>query len=324
MNSLSLYLRQNIRAYIAVVILIVLFSIYIGMHPRGFSLYVLTAWSNQGVALAFVALGQMLVVVTGGLDLSIGAIMALTGAIASEVVNGSPFEVAVGVVMVIGAGALCGLVNGLIVVYGRIQSIIATLASGAVFTGLALLIRPIPGGDVSEGLSDALTYDIAAMVPTSLVFLIVVVLAIWWPYRQSVIGRAIYGFGSSPEAAYMSGLNVHAARIVAYVLAGVFAGFGGLFLSLQTLSGDASVGFSYTLNSIAAIVIGGVALSGGSGLAIGAIAGAFILRTISSMMFFSGLPPLAQPMVEGLVLLAAVSFGAIRLIKTRNRLRILS
>jgi len=320
----ALYLRQNARPLVAVAVLVLLFVIFMSMHPRGLSVYVVTSWSNQGVALAFAAIGQMLVVITGGLDLSIGAIMALTNSLASELVIGSPLEVAAGVALVILAGAGCGLVNGLVVVYGRIQPIVATLASGAVFTGLALLVRPIPGGDVSEELSDALTYETFGTLPTSMIFLIAVTFVIWWPYRRSLLGRAIYGIGSAPDAAYMSGLNVDLAKISAYTLAGVFAAFGGLFLSLQTLSGDATIGFSYTLNSIAAVVIGGVALSGGSGLVFGAIAGAFVLRTISAMMFFSGLPPLAQPMIEGLVLLGAVSFGALRLLRTRNRLQILT
>lgn len=323
MADLGLYFRQNLRPWVAFAVLATLFVVFIAMHPRGLSVFVMTTWSNQGVALAFAAVGQMVVVVTGGLDLSIGAIMAVTNSLASVVVNGSPLEVAFGVVLVILAGAACGLVNGLVVVYGRIQPIVATLASGAVFTGIALLIRPIPGGDIDEGLSDALTYEVFDTLPASLVFLLAVVVAIWWPYRRSIMGRAIYGIGSSADAAYMSGLNVGAAKISAYVLAGVFAAFGGLFLSLQTLSGDATIGFSYTLNSIAAVVIGGVALSGGSGLVFGAIVGAFVLRTISAMMFFSGLPPLAQPLIEGLVLLVAVSFGALRLIRTRNRLQIL-
>ncbi len=324
MGDLGLYLRQNVRPLVAFGVLVALFLVFIALHPRGLSVYVMTSWSNQGVALAFAAIAQMLVVLTGGLDLSIGAIMAVTNSLASVVVIGSPLEVALGVVLVILAGAACGFVNGLVVVYGRIQPIVATLASGAVFTGLALLLRPIPGGDVSEELSDALTYELFGTIPTSLVFLLGVTLAIWWPYSRSLLGRAIYGIGSSPEAAYMSGLNVDLAKLSAYTLAGVFASFGGLFLGLQTLSGDATIGFAYTLNSIAAVVIGGIALSGGSGTVFGAIVGAFVLRTISAMMFFSGLPPLAQPMIEGLVLLGAVSFGALRLIKTRNRLHILS
>ena len=174
------------------------------------------------------------------------------------------------------AGAACGALNGLIVIVGRLQPIVTTIATGAVFSGLALILRPTPGGDVYEPLADALTGRVFGVAPASLVALAVVVLVVWVPYARSPIGRAAYAIGSSEPAAYMSGVPVARAKFLAYVLAGLLASIGGLFLTFVTYSGEASAATagSYTLYSIAAVVLGGVSLYGGSGSAVGAIFGA--------------------------------------------------
>jgi ribose transport system permease protein len=157
-------------------------------------------------------------------------------------------------------------------------------------------------------------------IPTSLLLVAGAFLVILVPFRRTNLGRGIYAVGSSEGAAYMSGLDVNLTKMAAYTLAGLLASFGGLFIGLQTLTGDAMTGPSYTLISIASVVLGGTSLSGGIGGALEAIIGAFTLRTINSMMFFAGAPPLAQPLFEGLILMAALSLGGLRLIGMRNRL----
>lgn len=322
MKSHTLFLRHHARTLLALGLLAALLAAFLSIHPRGVSPTVLTAWSNQGVALALVAIGQTLVVLTSGIDISIGAIMALSNCVASVVVQGSPMQVALGVVVVLLVGTTCGIVNGLIIVYARIQPIVATLATGTIYTGTALLVRPTPGGEVDPGLSDFMTGTLGDLVPTSLVALAVVVLVVWEPLRRSLTGRTLFALGSAEQAAYMSGLSIDRAKVVAYATAGLFAAMGGLFLGFQTASGDPAVGLPYTLNSVAAVVLGGAALSGGAASVLGTIAGAFMLRTIGSLMFFTGVPPLAQPLFEGLVLISAVALGATRLLRIRNRLEI--
>jgi ribose transport system permease protein len=322
MNAIRNGFASHAPAWGAWVVLLLLLVGYFAVHPRGLTIDSASIWSNQVTALAFVAIGQAIVVFTRGLDLSIGAILALTNCLASTLVSGTPLEIAFGVAAVIGAGAACGLINGFVVVFGRIQAIIATIATGAVFTGIALLIRPIPGGSVDEGLSDILTYDIFHLVPSSLVLLAIVTMIVWSPIRCGLLGRTIIAAGSHVQSAYMSGLPVHRARIVAFVLAGIFASFGGLFLGLQTLSGDANSGIPYTLNSIAAVVLGGVPLSGGAGSVLGVFAGAAIIRTLGGLLFFTGISPLAQPFIQGAILGIAVAASALRLLRTRNQLEV--
>ena len=316
--------RRNQGAVFAAALFLVLFAGFVILHPRGLSVMVTTPVANQGLALAFAAMAQTLPVLTGGLDLSVGSVLALTNCVASHLVSGSWAEIAAGIVVTLLAGAACGLVNGLVVVAGRIQPIIATLATGAIFTGIAYLLRPVPGGRIDEDLGDLLTDETFGVIPTSLLLLIGVVLVVWVPFRNSVLGRGCYAAGSSEAAAFMSGVRVGRSRIAAYMLAGLLAACGGLFLAVQTLSGDAQVGADYTLKSIAAVVIGGTSLLGGSGGVIGSIFGAYALRAINGLLLFAGVSPLAQPLFEGLVLMAAIGLGAIRILANRNRLELLT
>ena len=313
------YFRSNRRETFAGIVLLILLAIYIGTHPRGFSTYVMTIWANQCLILALAAAAQFFAVVVRGIDLSVGAMMALTNTLASYVLAGSGIEIAGGIVLVLIVGLLCGLVNGILVVYGRIQPIVVTLATSSVFIGLALLLRPTPGGVIDYDLADAMTLDVVG-IPTSLIIVGLLVAGFWIPFRRTGLGLGIYAVGSSELAAFQSGIRVNLIRLAAFSLAGFFAGLAGLYYSFVTTSGDAGIAANFTLNSIAAAVLGGVLLRGGVGSLIGAMAGAFILRTISALMFFSGIPTLAQPLFEGMILAGAIAIGAADVLRMRNRL----
>ncbi|HEX2256279.1 MAG TPA: ABC transporter permease, partial [Afifellaceae bacterium] len=281
MSDWRFRLAEQKGTLLALAILVAMFAIYVGNHPAGFTANVVQTASNKGVLLALVAMAQTLVVLTAGIDLSVGMIFVLANCLASWIVVGGPLQTSLGVAGVLGAGLLCGALNGLIVIYGRLQPIVATIATGAIYYGIALTLRPFPGGAVNPELADALTGKLPGGIPASLVALLVVVLLIWVPWRRSRIGRAAYAVGSSEQAAYMSGVPVRRAKFLAYVLAGLLASMAGLFLTFFTYSGEASAanGNTYTLFSIAAVVLGGVSLFGGVGSAVGAIFGAFAFRT---------------------------------------------
>ena len=215
----------------------------------------------------------------------------------------------------------CGALNGVIVVYGRLQPIIVTIATSAFFYGLALILRPQPGGSINPDLADLMTRS-TYWVPSSLIILLAVVLFIWIPYRRSVIGRAAYAIGSSEQAAYMSGVAIGKAKLLAYALAGLLSAIAGLSLTALTYTGEARAALAadYTLNSIAAVVIGGTSLFGGSGSAIGSIFGAFVMRTVGDLLFVFDMNPVLQPLFVGVVLLFAVSLGSLRLLRIKNKL----
>jgi ribose transport system permease protein len=324
MSEWRYLLAQNRGTLLAIAFFVVMFAIYTSNHPAGFTANVVQTAANKGVLLALVAMAQTFVVITAGIDLSVGAVMVLTNCLASWIVVGTATSATLGILGVLLTGLACGVINGMIVIYGRLQPIVATIATGAAFFGLALLLRPVPGGDVYSPVADALTGKIFDVAPASLVALAVVVLVLWVPYSRSTIGRAAYAVGSSESAAYMSGVPVGAAKFFAYVLSGLAASLGGLFLTFVTYSGEASAANAntYTLFSIAAVVLGGVSLFGGSGSVIGAIFGALMFRTIGDLLFVFNLDPLWQPLFQGLVLLAAVCVGSARVFQVRNRLEL--
>jgi len=316
-------LREHRGTLLALLAFVAMFAIYVANHPVGLNANVATTAANKGVLLAIVAMAQTLVVLTSGIDLSVGMVMVLANCLASAIVVGSPAATALGTLAVLGTGLLCGAINGAIVIYGRLQPIVTTIATGAVFYGAALALRRVPGGDVNASLAEALTGQLPGIsVPASLLLLVVLVLVVWLPFRHSATGRAAYAVGSSELAAYMSGVPIRRAKFVAYLLSGLLASIAGLFLTCVTYSGEASAanGNTYTLYSIAAVVLGGVSLFGGSGSAIGAIFGALMFRTIGDLLFVFNLDPLWQPLFQGVVLAAAVCLGAVRLLRVRNRL----
>ena len=325
MNSDWCYrLRENKGTLLAFAAFVAMFAIYASNHPAGLTVNVATTAANKGVLLAIVAMAQTLVVLTSGIDLSVGMVMVLANCLASTIVVGSATTTALGVVVVLVVGCVCGAVNALIVIVGRLQPIVTTIATGSVYYGVALALRPVPGGDVNASLASALTGQLFGIVPASLVLLLGLVALVWLPFRRSTIGRAAYAVGSSEVAAYMSGVPVRRAKFVAYVLAGLLASIAGLFVTLITYSGEASAGNggTYTLYSIAAVVLGGVSLFGGSGSAIGAIFGALMFRTIGDLLFVFNVEPLWQPLFQGIVLAAAVCLGSLRLLRVRNRLEL--
>lgn len=343
LTSLRTSIRQNRGLYGAIALLILLYVVYNILHPRGFSTAVLIQNANESVAIVFVAMAQTIPVLMGGLDLSVGAVMTLTACIASVLVNGSPLQIVFGIVVTLAAGTAFGFGNGLIVVYGRLQPIIATLATGAIAMGLALFIRPKPGGDIDGDLNWALTNSLwdfvdtyglfdpdaawfasISWIPVPLLILLIFGAGVWLPFRRTITGRTIYAIGSAEGAAYMSGLPINTAKIAAFTLAGFFASCGGLYLAIQTASGNADISQAgaYTLNSIAAVVLGGTSLLGGLGGAIGSMVGALILRVMSFYFRILSIDPLLQPLVEGVVLLAAVSLGAFSVFRIKNRLEL--
>ncbi|MGE0502399.1 MAG: ABC transporter permease [Rhizobiaceae bacterium] len=322
MNEWRYRIAEHRGTLFALGLFVAMFAVYVANHPAGLTANVVQTASNKGVLLAFVAMAQTLVVLTAGIDLSVGMIFILTNCLASSLVVGSPAEALFGVVVVLFAGLACGALNGLLVIVGRLQPIVATIATGAMFFGLALLLRPFPGGSVNEDLADLVTGRLFGTIPNSLILLLVVVLVVWVPFRRSETGRAAYAVGSNEQAAYMSGVATSRGKFAAYALSGLLASVGGLFLTFYTYTGEAAYasGSSYTLWSIAAVVLGGVSLYGGRGSAIGAIFGAFAARTTGDMLFVFDVEPLWQPLLQGVILMLAVSIGAFALLRLRNRL----
>jgi ribose transport system permease protein len=269
--------------------------------------------------LALAAVAQAIVVISGGIDLSIGSMMALTSVAAAVLMDGQSeaFGV-VAVILVLLLGLLLGATNGALVVITRVPDIVVTLAMSFVWAGVALLILKTPGGGSAVWLKDLVSGSfLNEWIPKATVVLIVVVAAIWIPLRRSRLGLSIYAIGSHRLAAFRSGVAVNRTRIVAYALTGLFSALGGLSLTASTGIATPVPG-PYTLLSVAAIVLGGVSLAGGRGGVFGPILAVVILQLIRTDMTFLNINTNLAVVVQGVILIGVVMIGSLVQIRRAN------
>jgi ribose transport system permease protein len=271
----------------------------------------------QGLAisvlpLALATVAQAIVVISGGIDLSIGSMMALTSVVAASLMEGQSGEV--GVVIVVGVlllGLLLGAVNGGLVVATRVPDIVVTLAMSFVWAGCALLVLKTPGGGSVEWLRQLVLGSVLIpWIPKAAVVLVVIVAVIWIPLRRSRLGLSIYAVGSNRLAAFRSGVSVGRTKILAYMFTGLFAALGGLSLTASTGIGTPVPG-PYTLQSVAAVVLGGVALAGGRGGVFGPIVAVVILQLIRTDMTFLNVDTNLAVVAQGAILIGVVMVGSL-------------
>jgi ribose transport system permease protein len=279
----------------------------------------------QGLAisvlpLALAACAQAIVVISGGIDLSIGSMMALTTVVSARLMEGQTEEIGVAVVVgVLLLGLVLGAVNGGIVVATRVPDIVVTLAMGFVWAGFALLVLKTPGGGSAEWLKELIKGSLGnEWIPKGAIVLIVIVTLIWIPVKRSRLGLSMYAIGSNRLAAFRSGVPVGRTRIAAYTLAGLFAAIGGLSLTASTGLGSPVPG-PYTLMSVAAVVLGGVSLAGGRGGLFGPIVGVVVLQLIRVDMTFLGVNSNLSTVMQGLILIGVVMVGSLIQIRQARR-----
>jgi ribose transport system permease protein len=260
---------------------------------------------NTTLPLVFVAIGQSLVVITGGIDLSVGGVISLCVAVTATRVHGSTGAALGWLFLVLLLGAACGAVNGAMVAKARIAPILTTLATLSVFTGLALWVLPVPGGSIAPAVRLALTNP---TVPTGLLWLGLAVLG-WYVLRRTRFGLWVYAVGSDETSALAVGVPAARVKVAVYALSGLSSALAAVFYVSRTTAGDANAGGPFILTSIASVVVGGVAFTGGRGSALGAMAGAAALALVIDVLFFAGIDPLYQSLFQGLFLVVAVLLG---------------
>jgi ribose transport system permease protein len=280
-------------------------ALYAYLFPGFLSVGGISKFAQSWFPLALVSMAQALLMLTGGISLSIGATVSLGGVIAATTMAG-PLGVGGGTLLALAAGFATGIGSGLIVVRLRLPAIIVTLASSFIIAGMALLILPRPGGEVPLWFSELL----AGSTPVALLLLVLVALG-WKLYLATPLGLSLYAAGENAVGAYRSGAPVDAARIAAWGLSGLLTAGAGVFVAAQTGAGDPVIGQAFTLNSIAAAVLGGVGFLGGRGTIRGAIAGSLLLSVMINVMFFLGFPPVTQYVAQGLIIIAAVALPEI-------------
>ncbi len=277
---------------------------------------------------AFAVAAQTVVVIAGGIDLSVAAMMAVTSVTAAAMMNGASESHALFVVPFVLALGLClGALNGFLIVWTRVPDIVVTLSTLFVFQGVALLILDAPGGGAAEWLKGLvvgtvpipfLPEGVTAWIPKALVVLVICLAVVWIPLRRSQLGLSIYAIGSSELAAFRSGVSVARTKIAAYAIGGLFAAMGGLSLTLSTGIG-APIPGPYLLASVAAVVLGGVALGGGKGGLLGPIIAVIVLRLVRTDLTLLAVDPNATTIIEGLIMVIVVMLGAFLAMRGRTR-----
>lgn len=275
---------------------------------------------------AFAVAAQTVVVIAGGIDLSVAAMMALTSVTAASMMAGASEQYALFVVpFVLALGFTLGALNGILIVVTRVPDIVVTLATLFMLQGAALLVLDAPGGGVAEWLKTMIVgtlplpgipESVTAWIPKALVLLVVLLCIIWIPLKRSRLGLSIYAIGSNQLAAFRSGVPVARTKILAYAIAGLFGAMGGLSLTMSTGIG-APIPGPYLMASVAAVVLGGVALGGGKGGLLGPIIAVFILRLVRTDLTLLAIDPNVTAIVEGTIMVVVVMFGAFITIRSR-------
>jgi ribose transport system ATP-binding protein len=301
-------------------LLIVFLAATVVIHP-GFDSFDAQSVAMAALPLACAAAAQAVVVISGGIDLSIGSVMAVANVLAASTMKDASFGEALFLAAaILVAGAAIGAVNGLLVVVSRVPDVIVTLTTGFIWGGVALLILEKPGGGAPpEFLNLGTGTLLTEWLSNSLVLLVVCLAVVWIPVRRSKTGLRIYAIGSDRIAAFRSGVNVELARVMAYVLGGLFSAVGGVGLTMTTGIGSPHAGVLYTLSGLAAVVIGGVSLTGGRGGIVGPVIAAFMLTLIPADLIFLNIDPNFGQVIQGtLIVLVVMAGGLATLVRDRK------
>jgi ribose transport system permease protein len=291
------------RSYTAGMLVVVLFLVYLNKSGGEFSTIEALGISNAALPLALVAVGETIVILTNGIDLSVGAIVTLSNVtVAGVTAHGHG---TVGLVLALAIGMAAGLANGLIVCYLRIAPLIATLATSSIYIGFSLMILENPGGAVTAWLPDW-TSGQQGPIPIAAIWLALLLVIGWVLLRRTPFGIDLQALGGSESAARSAGIHVTRVRILAYVSAGLCSALAGIALAGLTYSGDPTIGNVYLLDAIAAVVIGGTSLAGGVGTIPGTVFGALALTLLSQVLLVSGVSTNYQYIVSGAIVIGAL------------------
>lgn len=269
---------------------------------------------QRSVALGIVAIGQTVVILLGSLDLSVAALISLSSLVTAEQMGGQSGNVIPAIGIVLALGVAVGLANGLIITKLRVNAFIATLGMALILSGIIENGWDGPQGGVTDGFSQNLGYTRFGLIPMSFILFAVVAGVIWFVLRNTRFGYRVYAVGGSEDVSKLSGLRTHRTIIGAHIVCSLTAVITGIFLASRLKAGTPTVGLDggYDLESIAAVVLGGTALTGGRGGVIGTIGGVFILAVLDNVFNQLEFNAFLKDVVRGIIIIAAVAVYARR------------
>lgn len=293
----------------AVVMCIVFFLINVFCTNGFLQKHIILSFLSSNIPLICVSIGCACVIISGGMDISLGSIVSLTNVILVKL-NAAGLPLAVQITVCLAAALAMGLINGIVIGWLRVTPLLATYATSTVYAGIALWILPTPAGTVAKVFCKWYNSWIFGVIPAP-ILLALLAFGLWLLVMHTPMKYWVYSTGKHGFKAYVSGVPVEKTQVFTYAFAGFVAGLASLAISGSTQGGDASVGLSLSMNAIAACVIGGIGLAGGIGSVIGSVFGALFLSLVMFVVSAAHIPSLYQSVVKGLILLVGVLFSII-------------
>ena len=307
-------------ALFALVLLVLSLVINFILQPNMFARETLNSNMRVFLPIILMAMGQAIVILGGGIDISVGGIVSIVNTVLATRVGleGSPEEMWKYIFISLLIGLLAGAVNGFFIAYLRLQPIITTYATSFLYTGLALFILPNPGGGIPASI--AALYRDSTPLNLPLAFYVIAIFLLIWSYVSSMrYGKFLYAVGGKAEAAYETAVPVTMVQFSTYVISGLMAAFSGIAITMLSGSGNGEIGGPMTLNSITAVVIGGNAMSGGVGGVAGPVMGAVTLGIIQNIISFANIDTWWETLVKAtIIVLALAAPGIISLFRRRK------
>ena len=307
-------------ALFALVLLVLSLVINLILQPNMFARETLNSNMRVFLPIILMAIGQAIVILGGGIDISVGGIVSIVNTVLATRVGlqGSPEEMWKYIFISLLIGLLAGAINGFFIAYLRLQPIITTYATSFLYAGMALFILPNPGGGIPAPI--AALYRDSTPLRLPLAFYVIAIFLLIWLYIGSTrYGRFLFAVGGKAEAAYETAVPVTLVQFSTYVISGLMAAFSGIAITMLSGSGNADIGNPMTLNSITAVVIGGNAMSGGVGGVVGPVMGAITLGIIQNIISFANVNTWWETLVKATIIVVVLAApGAINLFRRRR------
>ena len=266
---------------------------------------------------ALIAFGMTFVILTGGIDLSVGSILALSSALTAGLLgSGMPVTLAILISLIL--GCILGMMNGLLISYGKLAPFIVTLATMTIFRGATLVYTN--GNPITKGLSDTFLFQFLGQgyivgIPFPVIIMFIVFIVLYVLIHKTAFGKSVYAIGGNEKAAYISGVKLNKVKIIIYSISGIMASISGLIITSRLSSAQPTAGASYEMDAIAAVVLGGTSLSGGKGRILGNLIGALIIGVLNNGLNIIGVSAFWQQVVKGVVILIAVLIDRFKVVK---------